>query len=86
MLNWLSVIIPTQSWICVTGPEKVKASNSAPGGITSYDDHNEDRAQAANVNAAYTEKTKPFVRWLADNGYRIRLFPGDNLHEDAMPR
>jgi hypothetical protein len=56
--------------VCI-GPEKVKACYSAPGGITSYDDHNEDRAQAAEVNAAYMEKTKPFTRWLADNGYRI---------------
>jgi polysaccharide pyruvyl transferase WcaK-like protein len=53
-------------------------------GIMGFYGNNEDRAQAAKINAAYMEKTKCFVRWLADNGYRIRLFPGDNLWDDAV--
>jgi polysaccharide pyruvyl transferase WcaK-like protein len=53
-------------------------------GIMGFYGNNEDRAQAAEVNAAYMEKTKRFVRWLADNGYRIRLFPGDNSWDDAV--
>lgn len=53
-------------------------------GIMGYYGNNEDRAQAAEVNAAYMDKTKRFVRWLADQGYRIRLFPGDNSWDDAV--
>ncbi len=53
-------------------------------GIMGFYGNNEDRAHAAEINAAYMEKTKRFVRWLADNGYRIRLFPGDNLWDDAV--
>ena len=53
-------------------------------GIMGFYGNNEDRAQEAEVNAAYMEKTKRFVRWLADNGYRIRLFPGDNSWDDAV--
>jgi polysaccharide pyruvyl transferase WcaK-like protein len=53
-------------------------------GIMGYYGNNEDRAQAAEVNAAYLDKTKRFVRWLADQGYRIRIFPGDNSWDDAV--
>jgi len=53
-------------------------------GIMGFYGNNEDRAQAAEINAAYKEKTKRFVRWLADSGYRIRLFPGDNSWDDAV--
>ena len=53
-------------------------------GIMGFYGNNEDRAHAAEVNAAYMEKTKRFVRWLADSGYRIRLFPGDNSWDDAV--
>jgi polysaccharide pyruvyl transferase WcaK-like protein len=53
-------------------------------GIMGFYGNNEDRARRDEVNAAYMEKTKRFVRWLADNGYRIRLFPGDNSWDDAV--
>jgi polysaccharide pyruvyl transferase WcaK-like protein len=53
-------------------------------GVMAYFGANEDRAQAAEVHASYVEKMKRFVRWLADNGYRIRLFPGDNLWDGAV--
>jgi polysaccharide pyruvyl transferase WcaK-like protein len=53
-------------------------------GIMGFYGSYDDRAQRAEVNAAYMDKTKRFVRWLADNGYRIRLFPGDNSWDDAV--
>ena len=53
-------------------------------GIMGYYGNNDDRTQAAEVNASYMEKTKRFVRWLADSGYRIRLFPGDNWWDDTV--
>ena len=53
-------------------------------GVMSYYGTNDDRRQADEIHAAYMEKTKRFVRWLADNGYRIRLFGGDNLWDDKV--
>jgi polysaccharide pyruvyl transferase WcaK-like protein len=53
-------------------------------GVMAYYGANEDRGRAAEVHSSYLEKMKRFVRWLADNGYRIRLFPGDNLWDDKV--
>ena len=53
-------------------------------GIMAYYGSNEDRAQETEVHASYVEKMKRFVRWLAGNGYRIRLFPGDNLWDGSV--
>jgi polysaccharide pyruvyl transferase WcaK-like protein len=53
-------------------------------GIMAYYGSNEDREQETEVHASYVEKMKRFVRWLAGNGYRIRLFPGDNLWDGSV--
>jgi polysaccharide pyruvyl transferase WcaK-like protein len=53
-------------------------------GVMAYYGANEDRGRAAEVHASYLEKIKRFARWLAENGYRIRLFPGDNLWDDTV--
>ena len=53
-------------------------------GVMAYYGANEDRGRAAEVHSSYLEKMKHFVRWLADNGYRIRLFPGDNMWDDSV--
>jgi polysaccharide pyruvyl transferase WcaK-like protein len=52
--------------------------------VMAYYGTNDDRKQAAEIHAAYTEKMKRFVRWLAAAGYKIRLFGGDNLWDDAV--
>lgn len=46
-------------------------------GVMAYRGTNDDRSHADEVRAEYVGKLKQFVRWLADNGYRIRLFIGD---------
>jgi len=47
-------------------------------GVMAYYGGNDDRDRAAEIHASYTEAMTGFSRWLLDNGYRIRLFGGDN--------
>jgi polysaccharide pyruvyl transferase WcaK-like protein len=53
-------------------------------GVMAYYGTNDDRGQADEIHVAYVKKMKRFVRWLADSGYRIRLFGGDNLWDDGI--
>jgi polysaccharide pyruvyl transferase WcaK-like protein len=53
-------------------------------GVMAYYGTNDDRKQAEEIHVAYVKKMKRFVRWLADSGYRIRLFGGDNLWDDGI--
>ncbi len=46
-------------------------------GVMAYYGTNDDRRQAGEIYACYVEKMKFFVRWLVDNGRRIRLLVGD---------
>jgi polysaccharide pyruvyl transferase WcaK-like protein len=53
-------------------------------GVMDYHGTNDDRRDADQIHAEYVEKMKLFVRWLADSGYRIKLFGGDNLWDDSL--
>jgi polysaccharide pyruvyl transferase WcaK-like protein len=53
-------------------------------GVMDYHGTNDDRRDADQIHLEYVEKMKRFVRWLADNGYRIKLFGGDNLWDDSL--
>jgi polysaccharide pyruvyl transferase WcaK-like protein len=53
-------------------------------GVMAYYGTNDDRRHADDIHAAYMEKMKRFVRWLADSGHKIRLFGGDNLWDDSV--
>jgi polysaccharide pyruvyl transferase WcaK-like protein len=53
-------------------------------GVMDYHGTNDDRRHADQIHAAYVAKMKRFVRWLADGGYRIKLFGGDNLWDDSL--
>jgi len=46
-------------------------------GVMGYYGTNDDRSQADEIYASYVEKMSFFVRWLVDNGRRVRLFVGD---------
>ena len=48
-----------------------------------YSGNNEDdRGRAGEIRSAYIEKMKSFIRWLVDNGRRVRLFVGDTNNAD----
>jgi polysaccharide pyruvyl transferase WcaK-like protein len=53
-------------------------------GVMAYYGTNDDRKQAGEIHVAYVKKMKRFVRWLADSGYRIRLFGGDTLWDEGI--
>lgn len=43
-----------------------------------------DRGRAEEIHTAYVTTMKQFVRWLVDNGRRVRLFVGDQLDEAVV--
>ena len=53
-------------------------------GVMAYYGSNDDRKQAAEIHARYNETMTRFARWLVDNGYRVRLFGGDNKFDGEI--
>jgi polysaccharide pyruvyl transferase WcaK-like protein len=51
-------------------------------GVMDYHGTRDDRWQAGELHASYVENMKYFVRWLVDNGRRVRLFVGDTNGSD----
>jgi polysaccharide pyruvyl transferase WcaK-like protein len=56
-------------------------------GVVAYYGTNDDRGQADQLNAVYLAGMKGFLRWLIDDGRRVRLFVGDtNGSDDSVAR
>ena len=53
-------------------------------GVMAYSGGNDDRKRAAQIRSSYIEAMTRFTRWLVDNGYRIRLFGGDNRFDGEI--
>ena len=53
-------------------------------GVMAYYGGNDDRKQAAQIHSCYVEAMTRFTRWLVDNGYRVRLFGGDNKFDGEI--
>jgi len=53
-------------------------------GLMGYRGTNDDRSQADEIYASYIKKMSAFVRWLVDNGRRVRLFVGDPSDDRAL--
>jgi polysaccharide pyruvyl transferase WcaK-like protein len=53
-------------------------------GVMAYYGGNDDRKQADQIHARYVETMTSFVRWLVENGYRARLFGGDNKFDSDI--
>jgi polysaccharide pyruvyl transferase WcaK-like protein len=53
-------------------------------GVMAYYGGNDDGARADDIHASYMATMTSFVQWLVDNGYRVRLFGGDNKFDDAI--
>ena len=55
-------------------------------GVMDYRGGNEDRRQAGQIHSRYLDTMTRFTGWLADNGYRVRLFGGDNKFDTDVAR
>ena len=47
-------------------------------GVMAYHGSNDDRERADQIHSSYLETMTHFTGWLVDNGYRVRVFGGDN--------
>jgi polysaccharide pyruvyl transferase WcaK-like protein len=53
-------------------------------GVMAYYGGNDDRKQANQIHSRYVEAMTGFTQWLVDNGYRVRLFGGDNKFDNEI--
>jgi polysaccharide pyruvyl transferase WcaK-like protein len=53
-------------------------------GVMAYHGTHLDRHRADEIHAAYVAKLTAFVRWLVDEGYKVRLFTGDPADEEVV--
>jgi polysaccharide pyruvyl transferase WcaK-like protein len=53
-------------------------------GVMAYYGGNDDRKQAAQIHSRYVDTMTRFTQWLVDNGYRVRLFGGDNKFDGEI--
>jgi polysaccharide pyruvyl transferase WcaK-like protein len=77
-------VFPDLVFALPTPPHDAGDPQTVGVGVMAYYGSNDDRADADAIHAHYMETMKGFVRWLADSGYRIRLFAGDNRFDDDV--
>jgi polysaccharide pyruvyl transferase WcaK-like protein len=53
-------------------------------GVMAYYGGNDDRGRAEQIHSSYVETMTRFTEWLVDNGYRVRLFGGDNKFDGEI--
>ena len=53
-------------------------------GVMAYYGGSDDRSRAEQIHSCYVETMTRFTEWLVDNGYRVRLFGGDNKFDGAI--
>jgi polysaccharide pyruvyl transferase WcaK-like protein len=53
-------------------------------GVMNYRGGNDDRKRAAEIHSRYVDTMIQFTGWLMDNGYRVRLFGGDNKFDSEV--
>jgi len=53
-------------------------------GAMAYYGGNDDRSRAGEIHSNYVETMTRFTEWLVNNGYRVRLFGGDNKFDGEI--
>jgi len=77
-------VYPDLAFYLPTPPGDLAIPGAVGVGVMNYTGGNSDRHQAAEIRAAYVEKMKQFVLWLADKGRPVRLFTTDVHDEPVM--
>lgn len=62
-------------------PTDTSESNTIGVGVMAYSGAYRDRHRADEIYATYVARITAFVEWLVDEGYRVRLFTGDQQDE-----
>jgi polysaccharide pyruvyl transferase WcaK-like protein len=75
-------VYPDLAFAIPTPPYEPGDPQTVGIGVMDYHGGNDDRSQAAEIHASYVETMKLFVRWLVDNGRRVRLLIGDTNNSD----
>ncbi|WP_020417445.1 polysaccharide pyruvyl transferase family protein [Amycolatopsis sp. ATCC 39116] len=65
-------------------PEPRPSTGAVGVGVMAFRGGNDDRARADEINRAYLDTVKRFVRLLADEGRPIRLFTGDVADDEVL--
>ena len=74
-------VYPDLAFALPTPPESPSESKVVGLGVMAYYGGNEERPHADSIHACYVAKLKQFARWLAGDGWQIRLFIGDAVDE-----
>ncbi|MGH3829537.1 MAG: polysaccharide pyruvyl transferase family protein [Pseudonocardiaceae bacterium] len=77
-------VYPDLAFALPAPPDVSVALKTVGVGVMAYYGGNDDRQRADEIHSSYVAKTKYFVRWLVDNGYRIRLLTGDHSDESVV--
>jgi polysaccharide pyruvyl transferase WcaK-like protein len=77
-------VYPDLAFYLPTPPGDPSLPGAVGVGVMDFSGGNQDRHQADAIRAAYVEKMKSFILWLADNGRVVRLFTTDVHDEPVM--
>jgi polysaccharide pyruvyl transferase WcaK-like protein len=65
-------------------PDDLDDARTVAVGVMAYYGSNDDRGQADEIYASYVEKISSFIRWLVDNGHKVRVLVGDAGDDHAL--
>ena len=68
----------------VDGAPRGALTGTVGVGVMAYHGGNDDRASADEIYRGYVDRLKRFVRWLVEDGRRVRLFTGDRVDEPVV--
>ncbi|HVW41035.1 MAG TPA: polysaccharide pyruvyl transferase family protein [Amycolatopsis sp.] len=68
----------------LSDPPVPESTGTVGVGLMAFYGGNDDRARADEIHDAYLATMKRFVRWLVDQGRRVRLFTGDQADDPVV--
>jgi len=77
-------VYPDLAFALPAPPVAPEVEGTVGVGVMSYHGGNGDRGRAAEIHTAYVAAMQRFVRWLLDEGRRVRLICGDQVDEAVV--